>query len=271
MQRDAELVVGLEQLRVDVGQRLRPVLVLLRRGVVRNRLEVDGRVMHVRPRGLRHARPAAKRLEPPVEHERRLLLLRRDHADDVLVEPGRDRVARDVRDEAVPVLATDEALELGLLGGHQASAADRRARRAGDAREIRGRERRLAPHEFLEADARRARARIARLMRCQPWPTRQVASRSQLPAPPAHSVRATGPSTASMISAALISAAGTGELVAAVRPAHGAHEARVLQFLEELADRRQRRYACGPRCPRRSRGLRPRGSPGSRSRSPSGG
>ena len=44
VQRHAQLLVGLQQLRVHLGQALRPVALGLRRGVVGDRLIVDGRV-----------------------------------------------------------------------------------------------------------------------------------------------------------------------------------------------------------------------------------
>ena len=152
--------------------------------------------------------------------------------------PGATRIARDVRHEAVAVLAGDQRFEFGLLGGHRAS--QPRARAVAPPVRVRsgvanGASRRTSSSRLTSTSARR----IARLMRCQPCPTRQVVSMSQLPAPPAHSVSASGPSTASMISAALIERGRAGELVAAVRAADRGHEARVLEFLQELADGRQ--------------------------------
>lgn len=72
---------------------------------------VDGIVSDVSPGGLAHVRPRAERLEPPGEHELRLLLLGRDHSNDVFVEPGRHGIGVDVRDEAVLVGSLGEFLQ----------------------------------------------------------------------------------------------------------------------------------------------------------------
>ena len=87
-ERNAELRVRLEQLRIDIVEaserRLR-----FRRRVVAHALIVDRTVRHVRPVRLLHRLPAAVRLEPPLEHEGRLVLLRRDRAHDVFAQPRR--------------------------------------------------------------------------------------------------------------------------------------------------------------------------------------
>ena len=84
-QRDAELLVGAQQLRIDVGEALGP-LGRFRRGVVIEVLEVDLRIVHVGPGRLGHGLPAPEGLEPPLQHPGRLALLRRDEAHGVLVE-----------------------------------------------------------------------------------------------------------------------------------------------------------------------------------------
>ena len=67
--------------------------------------------MHVRPVRLLHRQPAAIRLQPPLEHERRLVLLRRDRANDVFAQPGRNRVRLDVGHEAVLVFPADQGFD----------------------------------------------------------------------------------------------------------------------------------------------------------------
>ena len=235
VQRDAELVVGFEQLRVHFGKRLRAVLALLRRRVVRDRLEVDGRVLHARPRGLVHAHPPPERLEPPVEHEGRLVLLRRDQPDHVLVEARRDRVARDVRHEAVAVLAGDQGFELGLLCGHGRAQPRAGVRTGTGAREKSGAanaaSRRASASRLTSASARR----MDRLMRCQPWPTRQV----DLDVAVARAACAFRERDRPLDRVDDVGGADrgrrAGQLVAAVGAAHRAHEARALEFLEQLA------------------------------------
>src|SRR5919202_25657 len=100
VERDAELVVRLLDLRVELVQapeRLRR----LRRRVVGDRLVVGRLVLHVRPVRLAHRLPAAERLEAPLEQPRRLVLLRGDEADRLLAQPRRDGVGLDLGDEAV--------------------------------------------------------------------------------------------------------------------------------------------------------------------------
>src|SRR5207237_9830972 len=87
------------------------LLLLLLRRVVADRLVIDRVVMHVRPRRLFHREPVAERLQSPVEEPLRLLLLRRDEADDVFVEAGRSDVRLDVGDEAVLVLLAGDLFD----------------------------------------------------------------------------------------------------------------------------------------------------------------
>ena len=85
-QRNAELLVGLEELRVDVVERLRPVLPRLGRRVVDDRLVVDRRVVDVLPGRLLHREPVAVGLQAPLEQPLRLVLLGGDQPDDVFVQ-----------------------------------------------------------------------------------------------------------------------------------------------------------------------------------------
>src|SRR5713101_1225919 len=116
LQRNAELAEGLEQLGIDLLEALRPRPLRLGRRVVDDVLVVDGRVADVLPARLLHAEPVVERLEAPLEHELGLVLLRRDEADDVFVQPARDGVRLDVGDEPVLVLPGGQVLE-SLCGG----------------------------------------------------------------------------------------------------------------------------------------------------------
>ena len=117
-QRDAELVVGLQDLRIDVGERLRR-LEVLGRGVVVGVLIVDRAIVDARPVRLAHGEPAAIGLEPPLEHPLRLVLLRRNEADGVLGEAFRGLLGFDQRLESVLVLVNVDLTDLidGLLYG----------------------------------------------------------------------------------------------------------------------------------------------------------
>ena len=85
---DAELLVGAQDLRVDLVQalQLRP---LLGGRIVGDLLVVDRRELDLRPGWLGHGLPVAERLQAPLEQPRGLILAGRDEADDLLVEPGR--------------------------------------------------------------------------------------------------------------------------------------------------------------------------------------
>ncbi len=121
-QRNAELLVGRENLGIDLVERLRSVL-LLRRRVVVEVLVVDRAIAHARPAGLAHGQPAPIGVEPPGEHPLRLVLLRRDEADDVFGEPLGGLVGFDVRLEPILVLIDVDTANLidGLLYGRHSS------------------------------------------------------------------------------------------------------------------------------------------------------
>ena len=95
-QRNAELLVGREDFRIDLVERLRPGL-LLRRGVVIEVLVVDLRIIDPRPVRLAHGQPAPIGVEPPLQHPFRLALLRRDEADGVLGQALRGLLGFDQR------------------------------------------------------------------------------------------------------------------------------------------------------------------------------
>src|SRR5262245_7282682 len=102
-QRNAELLVGLQDLRIDLVQALvlRPAL---RRRVIARRLVVDRRILHERPGRLFHGQPTLERPQPPFEHPFRLALLSRNVAHDVGVEPRRRQLLLQLSDKAVLVL-----------------------------------------------------------------------------------------------------------------------------------------------------------------------
>ena len=121
-QRNAELVVGLEDLGVDLVERFRAVL-LLRRGVVVEVLVVDRAVVDARPQRLAHGEPAPIGVEPPREHPLGLILLGRNEADDVFRQALGSLVGFDVRYEPVFILVDVEAADPldGLLYGRHSS------------------------------------------------------------------------------------------------------------------------------------------------------
>ena len=152
-QRDAELVVGLAQLGIELVEAL-DLLLLLGRRVVDDLVVVDRRVIDLRPFGLgvagrEHLAKARERLEPIVEEPFRLVLLGRDQPHHAFGETRRRAILLDLRDEAVFVILVGEPLELGIRAGHLAylilslrscrwarpPRSSRRARRAGSDRD----------------------------------------------------------------------------------------------------------------------------------------
>ncbi len=118
VQRDAELLVGLEQLRIHLVQALGRVVLGLGRRIVGDGLVVDGRVVDVGPSGLLHAEPVSVGPKSPFEQEGGLFLLGRDERDDVLVQPRRDGVRFHVGIEAVLVLLPHQGFDGFVSGGH---------------------------------------------------------------------------------------------------------------------------------------------------------
>ena len=118
VQRHAELLVGRQQFRVDFIEALRAVLLGLRRRVVRDRLVIDRRDAQVRPVGLAHREPVPNAFSRQSSMNCGSRFLQRNHAHDVLVEAGRQRVRLDVRDEAVLVFLRDERVEVRWCSGH---------------------------------------------------------------------------------------------------------------------------------------------------------
>ena len=119
MQRNAELGIRLEKLRINLVQTLRRVHGRARRRVIRDVLVVDGFVVHVRPSRLLHGLPVAERLQAPIEQELRFVFLARDGGHDVLVEAGRQTIGFDIGDEPVPILLIDQVFDVLSFAGHE--------------------------------------------------------------------------------------------------------------------------------------------------------
>ena len=114
-QRNAQLLVGAQNLRIELVQALQLRLLLGRR-VVGDVLIVDRRIVDVRPLRLAFLllkrRPVAKGLQPPLQHELGLVLLGRDQANDVFVQTLGDALFFNVGDEAPLVFALRQIIEL---------------------------------------------------------------------------------------------------------------------------------------------------------------
>ena len=99
-QRNAELVEGLGQLRVNL---LRPVSILLRGSVIYNILIVNMRHIQMTPfRGL-HRLPFPECVETEVQKPLRLSLPLGNHPDNVLVQAFRDKFLLDIGDKTLLV------------------------------------------------------------------------------------------------------------------------------------------------------------------------
>src|SRR5690606_35467034 len=143
-------------------------------------LVIDLGQVELGPVDLLHLQPGAIALQPPVEHPFGLILLGRNEADRVFVQPLGRKVLLDVGDEAPFVILGDALLELAVLDGlvHRASSCRLSAPSA---------PRTLAPTMPM----------------C--GLTRQWSSSAQSVRPSLQAVMAIGPSTASMMSARLMS------------------------------------------------------------------
>ncbi len=128
MQRDAQLLVGLEQLGVHLVEALGLVFLTLGRAEIRDRLIVDGRIVQMGPGRRGHLQPLTVGVQAPIEHPLRLTLLLGDEGDGVFIQPRRDRVALDVGHESFFIFATDELFH--FLTCHDVSPPGRFGRRA---------------------------------------------------------------------------------------------------------------------------------------------
>ena len=87
MQGYAELVVGLDQLRVYFIQALGTILEVLGGGKVGNFIELHRRVLHMGPLRLGHFQPAAVGFQAPFKQPLGLVLARGDEPHGILVQP----------------------------------------------------------------------------------------------------------------------------------------------------------------------------------------
>ena len=99
-ERNAKLLIGAQQLGIDLVERFRPAVLLWRR-IIGGGLVIDRRQVELGPIGLRHLLPGAKRGKAPFEEPFGLVLLGRDEADRLLAEAGRRFVGFDVGDKTV--------------------------------------------------------------------------------------------------------------------------------------------------------------------------
>src|SRR5262249_43246523 len=113
---NAKLLVGAQNLWVDVSERLRRFESLWR-SVVVDVLVVDCRIVHARPCRLAHSQPAPIGLEAPGQHPVRLALLARYETDRVFRKTLRRFLGFDLGLKAILVLINVDTADLidGLL------------------------------------------------------------------------------------------------------------------------------------------------------------
>ena len=119
-QGNAELLVGLEDFRIDLVERA-DLLLRLRRRVVIEILVVDLGIVDARPGRLGHGQPAAIGLQPPFQHPGRLVLFRGNEADGVFRQPLGGLVGLDKRLKSISILVdvdAPDALDRLLYGWH---------------------------------------------------------------------------------------------------------------------------------------------------------
>ena len=102
-QGNAELLVGLQDFRIDLVERA-DRLFLFRRGIVIEILVVDLGIVDARPCGLGHGQPAAIGLQPPFQHPGRFILFCGDEADGIFRQPLRSLVGLDKRLKSISIL-----------------------------------------------------------------------------------------------------------------------------------------------------------------------
>ena len=118
VQRHAELLVRLEQLGIHLVEALRAVAFFLGRAVVGDVLKINRWIFHVRPGRAFQFFPVPKCLQPPLEQPLRLVLLGGDEPDGILAQARLERLALDVGDEAVLVVACDKFIDGVRVGSH---------------------------------------------------------------------------------------------------------------------------------------------------------
>ena len=109
VQRNAQLLIGLEQFRIDLVERFRRGSPRCR--IIVNVLEIDRRMRNPRPVRLAHVAPGTIGLETPFEHPFRLTFLRRNEPHDILVQPFRREIRVDQGLETEFVTAAREAVD----------------------------------------------------------------------------------------------------------------------------------------------------------------
>ena len=175
VQRNAELVVGFQQLRIDLVEALGPVFVRLgRRRNTRSRRNRSSGNAH-EPSPARPSQPLPVGLQAPFEHELGLVLACRYGTHDIFVEAGRQALGFDIGDKAVFVAAIDQALRGFRI---RSTCIQFFFDVDGQAGEPKSRHRAVGASRSTEADVVE-RVRIATLIRCHALPTLQTASMSQ--------------------------------------------------------------------------------------------
>ena len=119
VQRDAQLLVGLQQLGVHLVQALGTVGPGFGRGIIGDGLVVYAVVPDVGPVGFGHVQPQAVGLQAPFRQPLRLALHGGDMAYDLLAQARRQRLGIDVGDEAVLVFLLDEVFYVLLWCYHK--------------------------------------------------------------------------------------------------------------------------------------------------------
>src|SRR5262245_40518291 len=121
-ERNAKLLVGAQNLGIDISERLRRFKRLWRRVVV-DVLIIDLRVADARPGRLAHGQPSTVRLEPPGKHPLGLVLFAGDETDGVFRKALRRLLGFDFGLEPILVLINVDTADLvdGLLYGRHLS------------------------------------------------------------------------------------------------------------------------------------------------------
>ena len=111
LQGDAELGVGLEQLRIDVVQALGPIALGLGGRIVNNVLVVDLGVVDVGPIGLFEGQPVVVSLETPFQQPFRLVFLGGNQADHIFAQAAGDGIGFDIGDETPLIFLIRKGLD----------------------------------------------------------------------------------------------------------------------------------------------------------------
>src|SRR4029077_20078094 len=115
---NSELLVSLQQFRVNFIKTLGSILGGSRGRVVNNVLIVNGWIVHICPSRFFHGQPMPVRLESPLKHKFRLLFLCRNHTNDVFIQTAGEYIGFYVRHESIFVLYVGELLNRRSLSTH---------------------------------------------------------------------------------------------------------------------------------------------------------